>query len=168
MMGTTITALQREGNITQIPAMTRLEFELRKDAKAVVYESPIAKGLKKINYNMLPTLEKLTVLTRLLDDNYHPNNTTKAKRLTEISKHIEQLNIDFSKEAETEAFKCLADIILERRISCNNTTLYYAKSDLQSALKKVWINGGKKQRFMFVYTTTQFYGLQSLSMVLQV
>ncbi|AUH73404.1 M48 family metallopeptidase [Legionella sainthelensi] len=152
-----ITSLKRDGILTNIPKITLLDQKFKESVNNVSYTSPIAKGLNDIGYENLSILDKLGVLTILLNDIYPPTNSTSAERLAEIASYIDQLTVDFAQPDQSEAFKCLADVTMGYKILDSWRNIVRPKNipfgspidgKITVALEHVWIQGGKDSQYL--------------------
>lgn len=150
-----ITSLKRNGDMIQIPQTTALESKFTEEIDEISYESPLAQGLKKVSYESMSIVEKLTVLTQLLDDVYPPTNRTAAERMQEIASYIEPLSVDFNDLTQAEAFKCLADVAMRPKVA--KGVIVFPKSSrlgdrlddiLNVPLTNVWRRGLKDPHYL--------------------
>ncbi|MFI4963646.1 MAG: M48 family metalloprotease, partial [Legionellales bacterium] len=107
-----ITHLKQQGTIaSNAPVQpTLLPQEFKSAVHAITYQSPLEQGLETIRYETLSTLEKLEVLTWLMDKVYPPTNRAAAERYAAITKHIAVLKVDFKDPPQAKAFNELADL----------------------------------------------------------
>ena len=152
-----ITNLERNAASANKPQITRLEAPFKASVDLIKYESPITKRLQRVGYDTLPVIDKLKVLTCLLNDIYLPTNSTSAERLGEIANHIEQLTVNFTNTAEAEAFNCLSDITMGRDFNDVEGRLVFPKRcqvgdrismQIDAALKTVWQRGLKDLNYL--------------------
>ena len=150
-----ITTIMRSGDLVNTPSITLLERPFKESVNEITYTTPIAAALKKVNYDAMSVVDRLALLTSLLDDVYPPTNRTSAERLVEIANYIERLSIDFKKADQAEAFNCLADILMGEKkyvappvfpksSPVGARVEYY----IWNALNKVWQKGKKDPRYL--------------------
>ena len=149
-MENTISTLIRNTNITQFTKkLTELPEAFYSTAKQIGYTSPLTFAMRNIAYEDKSTLEKLSILTKLLKQTYPIRNSVADKRHGEIAGYIENLHVDFSNAEQRAAFYSLTDLILTLYPQHNKTI--FPKGPVMEALKNVWGNGGNNKNYLTRY-----------------
>lgn len=143
-METTITGLLRSGDIREFRGQpTKLPAEFFTAIQEISHVSIFDQALNNINYKNMSPLEKLKTVASILNESYPPKNHTDNDRITKIIKLISELKVDFTDEEQTEAFKKLTDIVIQRHPDTEDTIFTIQNIYLNTALSKVWVDGGK-------------------------
>lgn len=149
-MENAIVALNRQrGRTGENREPVRLNWDFHNSAHSIQYETPLAAGLRKIGYFSMSEEKKMEVLAEIVEQNYIPTNKTSANRLSEISRYIASLQVDYTKERQAGAFLSLADKIMGYVMPKGRKIVHPSNARLGSsivdhiypALEQVWAHG---------------------------
>lgn len=139
---TVFTSLDRNADIPSFKGQpTQLSSEFYVLVEQISSKSPLQLVIEGLAYETRTECEKLGILTTLLQKCNSVCNNTQSSRMKELSTYIRALRIDFTDAAQTEAFKCLADVVMApQNIAINFSVI---GKDLQ----ELWANGGKNPAY---------------------